>query len=530
MIGNINRRDFNIFLAATFACAATGGTAYAEARGDTLTSIVYPEPPILNLGLNQQTPTGMVAGKLYEGLLSYKRDMSPQPLLADAWDVTPDGLKYTFQLVKNAKWHDGQPFTAADVVFSCKTFLPEVHPRARDVFTRCSDIEAVDAYTVVFTLKKPFPAFLMAFETASAPIVPRHLLEGTDYRKAGAEQPPIGTGPFRLSEWVRGSHIHLTAFDDYYRLDQPKLKEIYYRVIPDSASRGVSLEQGETQLAQWQDIEPFDVARLAALPHLEMTTDGYEYFSPMVWIELNCRRAPMNDKRFRQALTHLIDREFIRDRIFFGLAKAATGPIASTTRFYDPDVRTYEHSVDAAIKLLDEIGLKPDANGIRVSLKFSMVPAGETWTRIAEYMRQSLAKAGINVELQSNDLAGWVESVSNGDFDISGNQLYQNGDPALGVARTYISSNIRKGVMFSNTSGYSNPKVDDLFDLAAGEIDPEKRQAYYTEVQQLLVEEMPVLWLAEQRYPTIHDKRLKEATASATGVNSNFGVVSLDAI
>jgi peptide/nickel transport system substrate-binding protein len=171
----------------------------------------------------------------------------------------------------------------------------------------------------------------------------------------------------------------------------------------------------------------------------------------------------MSDKRFRQALMHLIDRNFVRDRILFGLAKAATGPIASSMRFYTSDVRTYEQSVEKAVALLDEMGLKPDSGGVRATLKFSMVPAGDTWTRIAEYVRQALAAAGINVELQSNDLAGWVESVSNGDFDISGNQLYQNGDPALGVARTYISSNIRKGVMFSNTSGYSNPKVDELF-------------------------------------------------------------------
>lgn len=519
----MNRREFNLMLAATIGSTAFAGQVFGQEAGGTLTAIIQPEPPILNLGLNQQTPTGVVGGKIYEGLLSYAQDLSPQPLLADSWDVSEDGLTYTFNLVRNAKWHDGEPFTSADVLFSCKSLLPEVHPRARAVFERCESIEAPNDHTVVFKLKEAFPAFIMAFETASAPMLPRHLLEGTDYRKEGAEQPPIGTGPFRLAEWVRGSHIHLTAVDDYYRQDQPKLKEIYYRVIPDAASRAVSLEQGEAQLAQWQDIEPFDVERLAALEHLDMTTDGYEYFSPMVWVELNCRRPPMNDKRFRQALMHLLDREFVRDRILFGLANAATGPIASSMRYYTPDVKTYEHSVEKAVALLDEMGLKPDAAGVRATLKFTMVPAGEVWTRIAEYVRQSFGEAGINVELQSTDLAGWVASVSNGDFDISGNQLYQNGDPALGVARTYVSSNIRKGVMFSNTAGYSNPKVDELFDAAAVELNEEKRQAYYTEVQQLLVEEMPVLWLCEQKYPTIFDNRLRDVVTSSTGVNANFG-------
>src|SRR5690606_32580796 len=104
----------------------------------------------------------------------------------------------------------------------------------------------------------------------------------------------------------------------------------------------------EVQLAQWMDLETFDVKRIAALPHLEMTTKGYEFFSPVLWIELNNRRPPMNDKRFRQAISHLIDRTFIRDRIMFGLAKIATGPIASTTPFYEKDVKIYDFDVKKA--------------------------------------------------------------------------------------------------------------------------------------------------------------------------------------
>lgn len=190
----MNRREFNLMLAATIGSTAFAGPAFGQTTGDTLTAIIQPEPPILNLGLNQQTPTGVVGGKIYEGLLSYAKDLSPQPLLADSWEVSEDGLTYTFKLVTNAKWHDGQPFSSADVLFSCKSLLPETHPRARAVFERCESIEAPDNHTVVFKLKEAFPAFIMAFETASAPMLPRHLLEGKDYRKDGAEQQPVGTG------------------------------------------------------------------------------------------------------------------------------------------------------------------------------------------------------------------------------------------------------------------------------------------------------------------------------------------------
>lgn len=522
----MNRREFNLMMLASGAMSTAGmmfpTTVIGKTASGGLAAIIQPEPPVLNLALNQQTPTGVVGGKMYESLLSYDFELKPLPQLAESWEVAPDGLTYTFKLVKNAKWHDGKPFTSADVIFTCTKLLKEVHPRARANFDRCESITAPDDYTVVFKLKQPFGPFLLAFEASSAPMLPKHLYEGEDYRNSKHNDHPIGTGPFKFKEWVRGSHIHLEAFKDYYRKGEPHLTEIYYRVIPDAASRAVAMESGEMQLAQWTDLESFDVKRIAALPHLEMTTKGYEFFSPVLWFEPNCRRAPMNDKRFRQAMMHLIDRTFIRDRIMFGLAKIATGPIASTTSFYEKDVKQYDFNVKKAIALLDEMGLKPDASGTRVNLKFAVAPYGESWVRSAEYFRQAMAPAGIKVTLESNDVGGWAKAVSNWDFDITTNMLYQFGDPALGVARTYVSSNIRKGVMFTNTCGYSNPEVDQLFADAAIQTTREKRQELYTKVQKILVEDVPVLWMTEQLYPTIYDKRLKDLITTSIGVNGNF--------
>ncbi|WP_025030283.1 ABC transporter substrate-binding protein [Nitratireductor aquibiodomus] len=522
----MERRDFNKMLLACGALAAFGVSpaprALAQHRDGGLTAILQPEPPILNLALNQQTPTGVVGGKIFESLLSYDFDLQPMPQLAESWEISEDGKTYTFRLVKNAKWHDGEPFTAADVVFSCANLLMEVHPRARANFDRCESIKARDDHTVVFTLKEPFAPFILAFEASSAPILPKHLYEGQDYRNSPYNNKPVGTGPFKFSEWVRGSHIHLTAFPDYYQEGKPHLTEIYYRIVPDAASRAVAMETGEAQLAQWMDIETFDVERLAALDHLTMTTKGYELFSPVLWIEINNRREPMNDKRFRQALMHLTDKKFVAERIMFGLAKPATGPIASTTRFFESDVKQYELSVEKATALLDEIGLKPDSDGKRITLRFAVAPYGEMWVRTAEYFRQAVAPAGIEVILDSYDIGGWASAISNWDFDLTTNMLYQYGDPALGVARTYISSNIRKGVMFSNTSGYSNPDIDRLFDEAAVETSDARRQELYSEAQRILVEDAPLLWLTEQRYPTIYDARIENLITTSTGVNGNF--------
>ena len=135
------------------------------------------------------------------------------------------------------------------------------------------------------------------------------------------------------------------------------------------------------------------------------------------------------------------------------------------------------------------------------------------------------SKAGIDLVLVGTDMAGWAEKVGNWDYEIDPNLLYQLGDPALGVARTYISSNIKKGILFSNTQGYSNPEVDRLFEEAALALDEAKRQELYSKVQEILVEEVPVAWTLELEYPIIYDKAYKNIVASGIGSRGTFGSV-----
>ncbi|WP_192355927.1 ABC transporter substrate-binding protein [Mesorhizobium mediterraneum] len=522
----MKRRDFNKLLLTGMAIPSLGlmrdGMAYAQTANGGLTSLLAPEPPMLVLSLNQQQPTIVVGSKMFESLLDYDFDLTPRPQLAASWEISEDGRTYTFHLVKNAKWHDGVPFTAHDVVFNCSVMLMELHPRARTIFERCESIAATDDHTVVFKLKEPFAPFIYAFEADSAPMAPKHIYEGTDYKNNPANEHPIGTGPFMFKEWARGSHIHLIANPDYYLEGKPSLTEIFFRIVPDAASRSVALETGEAQLAGWNDVENFDVQRLAALPHLEFTTKGYEFASPLLWYEVNLRKAPFNDLRFRKAMMHLLDKNFIVERIMFGLAAPATGPIASTTKFFEPNLPRYDFDVEKANAILDEMGLKKGANGNRMTIRFLVVPAGEMWTRFAEYFRQAMAAGGIEVVLETTDIAGWGQSIANWEYEVSNNMLYQLADPAIGVARSYISSNIRKGILFTNTEGYENAEVDRLFAEAAVQTSEAARQERYSAVQRILVEELPVLWMTEQRYATLHDKRIVDLVVNASGVNSNF--------
>lgn len=516
--GALGLAEFPLGLTQAFA-QGTGGV-----KGGTLNSIVQPEPPILNLAVSQLTPTQMVSGKIFLSLLTYDVNLKPMPSLAKSWTISPDGKTYTFNLEPKAKWHDGKPLTAEDVVYTAMEFLPLTHPRAKAIFGRCESITAPDAHTVVFKLKEPFGPFIGAFDISNLPVMPKHIYAGTDVVKNPANLNPIGSGPFKLKEWVRGSHIHLVRNDDYFKPGLPYLDAIIYRVVPDGASRALAMENGTVQLTQWTDLELFDANRLSKKSNLAVTTKGYEYFAPIMWLEINNRTAPLSDKRFRKAVMHAIDRTFIKDKILYGFGKVATGPVNSKTKFYEPNVTTYDFSIAKAKALLDEMGLKPDAKGVRTTVRLPVSPYGEMVQRTCEYIRQSLAKVGIAVVLESTDPGSYTQRISNWDFDMNLSWLYQFGDPALGVTRNYVSSNIRK-ILFTNTEGYVNPQVDKLADEAAVAVEDAKRQALYSEMQKIIVDEVPIAWLVEMEFPTIYDKRLQNLVTSAIGIHESFDTV-----
>ncbi len=509
---------------ASAALAVFPGTALSAETpqyGGVLNAIVNPEPPNLNLALQQVAVTQLVAGKVYESLLTYSIDLQPVPSLAKSWEISDDKLTYTFHLQPNATWHDGKPFTSADVVYSYNEILSKT-PRTRTLMKFVDTLTAPDAHTVVFKLKEPYSAFMYSFDIGGGAILPKHLYEGTDLTKNPQNNAPIGTGPFKFKNWVRGSYIELVKNENYWKEGRPYLDGITFRVIPDAASRRLALEQGTVDQGWLKDIEPFDIKRIEALPHMKMVDKGFEYWSTMHWIEMNESKKPFGDKRFRQAVMYAINRKFLAEKVMFGMGTVATGPIHHDTRFYDSNVKKYDYDPEKAIALLDEMGLKPDSDGVRVKLGLIPLPYGELDRRIAEYVKQNLSKVGIAIEIESTDIGGWVSRVGNWDFDMAVNGVFQYGDPAIGVARTYISSNIKKGLMFTNTSQYNNPKVDELFAQAALAPTDEERQKLYSEVQQILVEDVPLVWLTDSRYFTYLNKRVNNAITSSLGAVDTY--------
>ena len=507
-----------LILLITATVIAISSTVFADepVQGGTLNSVIQPEPPGLMLGLVQNGPTQMVAGQIYESLLRYDHDLNPMPSLAKEWSKSKDGLTYTFTLQNDVLWHDGVPFTSADVVFSVDEFLRETHPRLRASLVYVDKITAPNDKTVVFQLKQPFGPFLGMFETGTMPIIPKHIYDGTDYTSNPMNNTPIGTGPFKFSKWERGSYIHLVRNEDYYVDGKPHLDEIYYQVIPDAASRAIAFETGKVDLLPGGSVENFDIPRLIAMDNVCSTNAGWEFFGPHSWMWLNMHEGPMTDKNLRKAVMHAMDREFARDALWNGNGDLAKGPISSVTRFHEADTPDITFNPDKARKYL----AASEYDGR--TLRLLPLPYGETWQRWAEATRQNLSDIGINVEIMATDVAGWNQKVANWDFDMAFTYLYQYGDPALGVARTFISSNIAKGSPWNNVSGYINEEVDALFAEAAIQADDTKRQELYTRAQNVIVDDVPVAWMLELKFPTIYRCNLKNPVSTAIGVNDGL--------
>ncbi|MBL8706270.1 MAG: ABC transporter substrate-binding protein [Rhodospirillales bacterium] len=497
-------------------CALAGATAaQAQKPGGVANAIIQPEPPGLMLAMVQNGPTQMVAGNIYEGLLRYNDKLAPQPGLAESWKVSDDGKVYTFNLAKNATWHDGKPFTSADVVFTLE-FIKQTNPRARANLVHVDKVEAPDANTVVITLKQPFGPFIGIFEVGSLPMVPKHIYDGIDWKTAPANNTPIGTGPFMFKEWQKGSFIKLVKNPNYHVKGKPHLDEIYWHVIPDAAARSVAFETGKVDILPGGSVENFDVPRLTKLKDVCITGKGWEFFGPLAWMWLNNRQGPTANKKFRQAVMYAIDRDFGKDVVWNGLGKVAVGPISSATKFFDPKLAVYKHDPAKAKALLKESGYKGE------KVRFMPLPYGETWTRWGEAVRQNLQDVGINLEMVATDVPGYNQKLSEWDYDIGFSFLYQYGDPALGVARSYITSNIAKGSPFNNVEGYSNPEVDKLFAEAATAFPDSKRQELYNQVMKILIDDVPVAWLLELEFPTITRCSVKNLVTTAIGVNDGF--------
>ena len=498
----------------------------ADIDSGTLKFVLSPEPPFLLTAINTALQMGMVTSKVMEGLLYLDNELKPQPLLAQAWDISPDGLTYTFKLRPNVKWHDGQPFTSADVSYTILEVLKKVHPRGRSAFAKVTAVETPDPLTAVIKLSQPAPPMLTALASSyESPMVPKHLFAGTDPSANPYISKPVGTGPFVFKEWKKGDYILLEKNADYWQAGKPRLQRIVFRIISDASARAASFETGEGHIGGLSPVPLTDMPRIAKNPALSIETRGYAYMSPYMLMEVNLRKPPLNDVRVRQAIAHAIDRTRMTQVVWLGYGQPAVSPIPSqVTTFHSTDLPKYEFNIDKAKKLLDDAGLKPGANGIRFKITHDFIPFGSEYQRTGEFIKQQLNRVGIDVELRSQDLPSFFRRAYT-EYDFDTTSLYYGAfaDPTQGVQRLYWSKAIQKGVVFTNNTGYNSPEMDRLLEGAQGENDPVKRKALYLDMQRLAMTDLPVIPLMETRFLTISSSKLKNHTVSADGIiGGNF--------
>ena len=477
-------------------------------------------PRHFNGAVQSGVATAMPSAQIFASPLRYDDNWNPQPYLAQSWDVAPDGLSVTLHLVKNAVFHDGKPVTSEDVAFSIMAIKAN-HP-FQAMLAAVDKVDTPDPSTAVIRLSHPYPALLLAMSPALMPILPKHIYgDGQDQKAHPANLKPIGSGPFKLTEYKQGEYYTLEKFDKFFIAGRPKLDKIVVRIVSDPSAALVATERGDI------NILPFitgirDIQRLEKTPNLIVTDKGYAGIGPLNWLAFNTKKKPLDDVRVRQAIAYAANRDFIINKLMGGKATPATGPIAPGSPLYDPTVETYKFDLAKAESLLDTAGYPKKADGTRLSLTIDYLPGVDEQQRnIAEYLRSQLKRAGINLEVRAApDFPTWAQRVSNFDFDLTMDTVFNWGDPVIGVNRTYLSSNIRKGVIWSNTQQYSNPKVDQLLEAAAQETSPEKRKALYVEFQKLVVSDVPIFYINVTPYYSAFNKGLGNLPETIWGVMS----------
>lgn len=468
-----------------------GGTVVL-ALADPLDTLV---PSLVNRISNTQ-----VIGFMFEGLVDFDMQGKIVPELAHSWEFSRDGLTWIFYLRKDVKWHDGKDFTSADVAFTIKEVVTKYHPFGAQAFGPVARIETPDPYTVVFKFKHPWPAALSYLAFCYSGILPKHLYEGTEILKNPYNFKPVGTGPFMFQEYKAGSHLVLVRDPNYRKKGTPYLDRVIFQIIRDGAARIAGFEKGEIDILPPYGMAVSEIGRLRQKGFNIATVTTVQ--GSTVWIPINMENKYLRDQRVRYALNHAINRQEIIDKAFFGIAKPLVGPIPPSIPWaYTDDVMKFEYDPAKANRMLDEAGYKRGSDGFRFALDFIYAPAYTHIERGTKIIQERFREVGVDVKLRPmEDTAGRIEVYGKKKFDLSLVPLGTGPDPAVMVARLYVTSKVDKDKGFrgaTNAMGYSNPEVDRLFEEGGKATTREIAGEKFKRAQKLIVKDLPAFWIME---------------------------------
>ncbi len=444
-------------LAAICLCMAVPMTGFAADKSDIVIAVdadvdtLHPTDFSTTVEMN-------VLNQIYDTLMYFNPDGTedPQPRIAESYEISDDGLDYTFHLRDDVTFHDGTPVTADDVVFSIELYKASEYQGSQ--ISMLSSVEATDEHTVVCHLDTPYSPFL---EGICSPMIASKAY----YEKSEDDfvNSPIGSGPYKFVSRSKGSNIKLEANEDYYR-GAPEIKEVTFEMIPDSATKAIALQTGEVNFAE---IDSSTMPQLEANPQItiaEVPTSSFSY------IAMNLEKEPFNDVKVRQAINYAIDRDNLVAVCFDGEAEVNSNICAKERFGYSDDQLQYTYDPDKAKELLSEAGIETpyDLGEILVAEKYS---------NLATVIQNDLKAVGLEVEISVKEFNSYISDLQNGNYGITALNMTLEGDTqSLEMAFTtdYIG--------IANNARYSDADMDALFDQARSETDTDKRAEVFDQI------------------------------------------------
>ncbi|WP_163102102.1 ABC transporter substrate-binding protein [Peribacillus alkalitolerans] len=438
----------------------------------------------------------MTVKAIYSPLYMYNSADDVEYFLAESMTPSEDFLTYTAKLRKDVKWHDGQPFTADDVVFTFEQMLNEANggwARGQLVFNGTPlKVKKVDDFTVKFTLPNVSMSAMEAL--GGIFIMPKHVYEGeANIGTSPKNANPIGTGPYKFKEYKAGESLTFEKNGDYF-LGAPSINKVVFRIIADPNTAGIALQKGELDALA---VSPFDVkkyesdSKLAIKPYEEGRV-GYMAF--------NLNSKTVQDKAVREAISYALNRDEMIQASYISneYAEPAYSFLPRKATYYTEDVNKHDFNIDQAKGLLGDK---------KVNLKLAYVSNNPFYQKQAAVMQQNLKAAGINLELVGMDAAAMFQKLEtkHSDFD-----MFLNGY-IMGIDPDSFNSLFVTGSP-ANYMHYSNAKVDELFNQGRVETDEAKRQQIYEVLQKTILEDAVF-------YPITENKRILAVDANLTGID-----------
>jgi peptide/nickel transport system substrate-binding protein len=504
--------------AALSALIAVGASAHAFAADDTPvdggTIVAGIDPAAiatLNTQLTSLTSSLIMADVWADGLMTYDRDGKRIPRLAESWEISPDGLTYTFKIRSGVKWSDGKPFGADDVVFTLMNF-GKYNTYLTKLMPLIAGAEAPDPTTFVVKLKQPMTATLDLFDKEVFPLMPKHVYEGTDLLTNPANRAPVGLGPFKFVSWDTGRAITFERNPNYWEKPKPHVDSVIFALIPDAQQAINALSRGEVD---WVRLEPVKVPVAEAASKggkfqvVEIKTNAPE----RAVVDFNMRKEPMKDLKVRQALFEAIDRDRVAQDAYQGLANKAVNAIPVQFRnLHDPSIdynKLYPYDPKKAGELLDEAGY-PLKDGKRFSIELTYI-AKPPYDSVAKVVQSQWTAAGVDVKLVGLDPQIWIDKVyKKHDYDASIISLTGRTNPVLGIDRSYLCND--GNVPFANPTGYCNADLDKLIaEAAAAPLD--KQKAAYSKYAEIVARDLNEITLTNARAFEAVSTRLKNVDA-----------------